>query len=248
MKKQILLFTIIIISGLALALLLSKDKWLAPAENSIAEQLTAESLPMKDNSDNVEQKIISSQDTQKEIKNEVWEIFQEYLSYNKELRLAQIKKLVYKVADVCKDEEVSEACKDRMNSAYAYGSALKKEDFKNIWSDKKQVILATDFWIEEAPDLNQYGRFRAIIFFVKQEEKWKILSFSPFKGGIIDTKFKSRNEVADEAVLKTKDDDNDGVANYIEECGNQDSSCLKTDPEEKDSDQDDWWDGVDNLL
>lgn len=185
-------------------------------------------------------------------KDVTWKLFQKYLAYNKEKNLEGVRSVVYKVAPVCENPQQRIDCEARMASAYSYGSALKKEDFVNVWSDKKQIILVTDFWLESLPDdMDQYGRFRSIIFFIKgANDEWKLLSFSPIKGGATSKGSASQAEVDDRLIRYTEDNDKDGIADYEEECLTRpnDSTCLKTNPKLRDTDGDGLWDGVEALI
>jgi hypothetical protein len=195
--------------------------------------------------------IIEDKPTSPIIKETAWNIFQKYLSYNKDANLNSVKSVVYKVAEVCNTVEPTQECKDRMASAYSYGSVFDKNKFTNIWSDEKQIIISTDFWTEEIKELKQYGRFRSIIFFVKDNDgNWKMLSFSPFQGKVMDGNNLNPEELKEKAILYTKDNDKDGIADYDEECSDrpEDSKCIKTDSTKRDSDGDGFWDGVDLLL
>lgn len=180
-----------------------------------------------------------------------WTVFQEYLSYNQIQDLNGVESIVYKVAPVCADEKTIIDCKARMGTAYSYGSILKEEDFINVWSDKRQIILATDFWTESIPALDQYGRFRSIIFLIKGDDgKWKLLSFSPTAGGVT-TKGTATEEEVDERIIRyTEDNDLDGRPDYEEECLSvkEGQTCIKTDPKLRDTDGDGLWDGVQVLI
>lgn len=180
-----------------------------------------------------------------------WAVFQKYLGYNKDQNLEGVRSMVYKVASVCNDPKTTIDCKARMGLAYQYGSVLKKEDFVNIWSDEKQIILSTDFWLESSKDLDQYGRFRSIIFFVKgADNNWKLLSFSPTKGGATNKGAASQEEVDARVIRYTEDNDKDGIADYEEECLNKpdDLNCVKTNTKIRDTNGDGWWDGVEALI
>lgn len=180
-----------------------------------------------------------------------WAVFQKYLGYNKDQNLEGVRSMVYKVASVCNDPKTTIDCKARMGSAYQYGSALKKEDFVNVWSDEKQIILSTDFWLESSKDLDQYGRFRSIIFFIKGTDgSWKLLSFSPTKGGATNKGAASQEEVDARLIRYTEDNDKDGIADYEEECLNKpdDLSCVKTNTKIRDTNGDGFWDGVEALM
>lgn len=180
-----------------------------------------------------------------------WTVFQKYLGYNKNRDFEGVKNVVYKIASVCEDPKTRIDCEARMNLAYQYGSILKKEDFVNVWSDEKQIILATDFWLESSKDLDQYGRFRSIIFFVKgANDEWKLLSFSPTKGGATNKGAASQEEVDARLIRYTEDNDKDGKPDYEEEClQTQDKeNCTQTSPKLRDTDGDGLWDGIEALM
>lgn len=184
-------------------------------------------------------------------KDTAWALFQKYLAYNKARDFEGVKSVVYKIASVCADPKTRIDCEARMNLAYQYGSPLKKENFVNIWSDEKQMILTTDFWLESSKELDQYGRFRSIIFFVKgADNEWKLLSFSPTKGGATSKGVASQEEVDARLIRYTEDNDKDGMPDYEEECLNKpnDLTCVKTSPKIRDTDGDGWWDGVEAFL
>jgi len=136
-----------------------------------------------------------------------------------------------------------------MDMAYSYGSALKKADFTNVWSDSKQTILATNFKINE--DDTAIGRNRAIIFFVKNSSgDLVLLSFSPFQGTVLQKASSTRQDLLNKLTTYTEDTDEDGIANYEEEClAPYDSpTCIKTNPNLRDTDGNGFWDGVQALM
>lgn len=178
-----------------------------------------------------------------------WNLFQKYLSYNQKLDLNGVKSLVHKVSAVCENEVAGKDCLDRMGRAYYFGSQLKKDDFVNIWSDEKQTILSTDFHTEENDE--SIGRFRSIIFFIKDSNgKLKLLSFSPVQGGATARGAASQEELEDRILTWTEDKDNDGVSDYSEECLDaiNKETCVKTSPKLRDSDLDGLWDGTEFYL
>lgn len=184
-------------------------------------------------------------------KDVAWAVFQKYLSYNKNKNIEGVRSTVYKIAPICEDPKTRIDCEARMSSAYSYGSALRKEDFTNVWNDGKQIILSTDFWLESLKDLDQYGRFRSIIFFVKGTDgEWKLLSFSPTKGGATNKGAAGQEEIDLRLIRYTEDNDEDGMADYEEECLNKpnDLTCVKTSPKLRDTDGDGLWDGVEALM
>ncbi len=177
-----------------------------------------------------------------------WDHFQKYLSYNQSLKLDQVKSAVYKISPVCDIQFANPECIDRMNAAYSYGKELKKEDFAKVWSDKKQIVLATEFKLETEGEAIRRGR--SILFFIYTEGgELKLLSFSPFKGAVIGKGTASDQELIDKVTTYTNDQDEDGMPDYDEEClGTTNTDCVKTNPKIRDTDQNGWWDGVQALM
>lgn len=187
----------------------------------------------------------------KDPKTESWNLFQKYLSYNKSQNLDGVKSVVYQVSKVCDTPKPTDECKARMASAYAYGKDLKKEDFVNVWSDNRQIVLTTDFWIESSDDLNYIGRFRSVIVFVRDEEgTLKLLNFSPTKGGATGKDSADEAELNDRIVRWSEDKDQDAISDYEEECLHKpnDTTCTKTNPKVRDTDRDGFWDGVNAIM
>ncbi len=244
MKNKIILGIIVLVL-IVLGLVLTKRSEAPTAEPSVNDELTASST------DQVASTSDSSTPLAKDPKTEAWDLFQKYLSYNKNQDLAGVKSLVYKISKVCDTTKPSDECKARMSSAYAHGSTLKKEDFINVWSDKRQTVLTTDFWTETSVELNLVGRFRSMIVFVRNEKgELKLLSFSPTKGGATAKNSAPEQELNDRIIRWSEDKDKDAIADYEEECLNKpdDTKCVKTNPKLRDTDADGFWDGVDALL
>lgn len=182
-------------------------------------------------------------------KDKAWAVFQKYLGYNKNRDIEGVRSVVYKIAPICEDPKTRVDCEGRMGLAYIYGSALKKEDFTNVWSDDRQMILSSDFKTEENSD--NINRTRAIIFFIKDESgNLRMLSFSPFKGASTNKGTASREELIDRITRYTEDKDEDGAVDYIEECIPADTkdTCVPTNPKIRDTDGDGLWDGVEALM
>ena len=242
LKKIILGIIVIILAGGLLWFLGKKGAPSAtqneniekPEESSLTPELPQPTLPFSNDPKDV-----------------AWNLFQKYLAYNKARDFEGVKSVVYKIAAVCANPQTRIDCEARMNAAYQYGSVLKKENFVNIWTDEKQIILTTDFWVEDSDDMDLLGRFRSIIFFVKDSsDQLKLLSFTPQQGGATGKGTASQEELNDRILRWTEDGDNDGIADYTEECLGitEGQVCNKTSPKERDTDGDGWWDGADALL
>jgi hypothetical protein len=177
-----------------------------------------------------------------------WNLFQKYVSYNKIKDLNGVKSVVYKIASVCEDPKTRIDCEARMALAYSYGSAIKKESLTNLWEDNKQIILSSDFQIKE--DNTAIGRNRIILFFVKTDSGLKLLSFSPFKGAVADKGTASKEELLERLSIYTEDFDQDGISDYDEQClrAVAEVGCVKTDPKNRDTDGDGFWDGIQALM
>jgi len=190
-----------------------------------------------------------------------WNVLQQYLAYAKAHDVAGVEKLSYQLTDSCKKYNESEAnktdCDARMNTVYNFGYSFKKSDFIYEWSDKKQIILSTDWAVSGEADYS--ARMRSIIFFIVDGSTIKVLSFKPAQGTIV-SKFDKKEgepevklseaEVQRRLVEFTEDKDKDGIEDFVEQClgSSNTKDCVKTDPTKRDSDRDGWWDGVEALF
>jgi hypothetical protein len=251
-KKIFSIIALILATGILVVLFSGHKNNFSPTVSSTpltAETIKENNLPAKISNQTKSQTpapvLPAVSDTPKDV---AWAVFQKYLAYNKSHDLAGVKNIVYKISPVCAGTIVNDECKNRMDSAYSYGSSLKKDDFTNVWHDSKQTILATDFKIQE--DSNMIGRNRAIIFFINDGTSLKMLNFNPLKGVAINKGAASEQELNDRIIIYTEDKDQDGLADYQEEClGLKEGEiCTKTDPKLRDTNNNGWWDGVEALM
>ncbi|MBN2093905.1 MAG: hypothetical protein JW740_00820 [Candidatus Zambryskibacteria bacterium] len=239
MKKIILIVLLVVLGTLIITLPKTKESANSPDNNK--------SLPIIGDID------LPSLDlpfSEKSVKDEVWEVFENYLTFNKNRDLKGVESVVYKISPVCADSATRVDCDIRMGLAHQYGMALNKKDFTNVWSDDNQVILATNYWTEISEELDQYGRFRSIIFFIKIDDYWKLLSFSPTQGGAVTKGAASQEEINDRLIKYTEDNDEDGKLDYEEECLNilDRTNCVKTSPVARDTNGNGLWDSVEALM
>lgn len=245
MAKKIILF-FILVAILASFIVLSKKE--ESVQNFEEQAKSAEGVAEKGSVPFLPSQTLPLSNDPKDV---AWSVFEKYLEYNKTRDLDGIRSTVYKLAPICEDPKTRIECESRMASAYSYGKGLEKENFTNVWSDERQMILASDFWIEDSDDMDIIGRFRSIIFFVKDSSgSWKVLSWSPTKGGATSKGTASDSELNERITIWSEDKDEDGIADYSEECLDKpnDENCTKTDPKQKDSDGDGWWDGVEAYF
>jgi hypothetical protein len=180
-----------------------------------------------------------------------WGVFQSYAAAAKANDLNTLSKLVYKLGPICQDTSKRDECNQIMNGVYVIAGEWKEEDFKNIWWDKKQIILFTD-WVKienEIEGTSMAGYQRREIYFTRDSAGHpKILYISLPVNGVYTFKIGSASST--EARLQTliADNDQDGVDNELEECMGTTQGCVKTDPNKRDSNGNGWWDGVERYM
>ncbi|HEY4515791.1 MAG TPA: hypothetical protein VJH67_01235 [Candidatus Paceibacterota bacterium] len=180
-------------------------------------------------------------------KGKAWNVFQDYLTASREHDLERMKTLAHHLSSVCEDSPESDDCKTRMDTVALIGGEFNKSNFKNVWSDEKQLVLVTN-WDEQDTE-DTIIRMRQIIYFLKSEGEIKLVAFKPWQGTFM-VKDKENPRPVEElqSMIKTYTDDLDfdGMDDYLEEClsDSQEETCIKTDPKLRDSDGDGFWDGV----
>lgn len=149
-----------------------------------------------------------------------WNVFQEYVAALKNRDLTKINSLSY--TPLPQNDYTNQI----IDMAYSITSNLKKSDFVNLKKDSKQSILSTN---EKDGTIN-------LIYFVKDSSNNLIIL------GIQNRDF-------------GVDSDGDGLRDSDENCigldGNpkpSSSGCIITDPNKKDTDDDGWWDGIEEQA
>lgn len=172
-----------------------------------------------------------------------WGVLQNYLEAAKNHDIERLKSLSYQVSESCQSAATSTDCNTKMDTVYFFGSGMQKRDFKNIWSDSKQIILSTDLKREE--NENMIGFSRAIVYFIIDDNgSIKLLKFSDSKGVSMNKEGRTIEEIDTYLQKRMHDEDMDGMEDEIEECLGQPVECVKTDPKNRDADEDGYWDGV----
>lgn len=192
-----------------------------------------------------ESAVITTPNNNLSLKDKAWKVLEEYLVAAKNYNLAEIKRLSYQISDVCKDPSKTKECNTRMATVYYFGSNLKKDDLKNVWSDSKQIILSSNLHREEDKDTISYNK--AIVYFVVDEnDQIKLLKFNDSKGVSMPKEGRAVEEIESYLKKRMTDDDQDGIEDEIESCiGQQPESCKQTDPKKRDSNGNGFWDGID---
>jgi len=176
-----------------------------------------------------------------------WMTFEDYVSRAHEHNIVGVKDLSYKQSAICKNKETEKQCFTLMDNVYSIGKDFRKEDYKNIWSDEKQVIVFTDPRYDNAE--KQYGLIQSYIYFTREKDgSAKLLAIDPARGWYIEKASSTREEWVTKLKKLTQDTDKDGLTDNEENCldakGVTEVSCVKTDYQKRDSKGDGWWDGV----
>ena len=124
-----------------------------------------------------------------------WAVFQKYLNYNKDLNLEGVRSIVYKIASVCNDPKTTIDCKARMNSAYQYGSALKKE---NLIPDETRDTFLSLHLNKTTP----WGYRNEINYDIGTKEKPKLLDIATTEYFIWLPTYSSEEKISKNCLLK----------------------------------------------
>jgi len=254
-NKKIIVLIVSLLILIALAFIIKSKIAFSPTseiiENSVSENKNATSTSSAENVGSTESSRPSPTNISKinPLKDEAWNLFQTYLEFNKNKNLEGVKSVVYKISNVCNTEKPSNDCINRMSLAYFYGAQLNKDSFTNVWGDNKQIILATDFYDEN--EASTTTRYRTIIYFVRDNNNnLKMLSFNPINGSNLNNGNYTTDEIKQKLVTYTEDNDQDGMADYQEQCKDtkENSGCVKTDSTLRDTDGDGLWDGIEFII
>jgi len=181
-----------------------------------------------------------------------WNVFENYLKSAQNHDLASLRKYSHQISDTCNNPELEEQCFALMDNVHALGIQFKREEFKNIWFDDKQIIMASDYVTIDDETFGSRGMARMIIYFTRDElGNPKIISFNGLDGNFV-LKNDLTNEELDKHLLESiQDDDEDGLPNKVEVCDDESPSvsiCTDTDPKRRDTDGDGWWDSTETFF
>ncbi len=181
-----------------------------------------------------------------------WTVLVAYTKAAQSHDLSTLKNLTYKVSDACADPKQIDTCNTRMDKASEITKTFKKSDFKNVWFDQRQIILSTDWHVEES-DI-AIGEAREIIYFVRDSKgNPKILFFTQPEEIVYSFIDPSQTKTALITRLKERitDSDTDALSNETETCTYESAdpkTCVKTDPNRIDSNGNGWWDSIEPYL
>ncbi len=184
-----------------------------------------------------------------QIKDSAWNVFEQYLSDLKAHNLTDLKTITYKLSGTCTDSTKTAECFGLMDKAYNAIKDFSKDEFIQVSFDSKQIILSTDF--RTIQDGNARILIREIIYFYRDSaSNPKVIAYTlPFEQTFITIDFSQKlatSTIDSRLNDRVKDTDGDYLPDEIENCAfaEASSSCIKTNPNKKDSKGDGWWDGV----
>ncbi|MBX4199920.1 hypothetical protein KW790_00450 [Candidatus Parcubacteria bacterium] len=182
-----------------------------------------------------------------EAREEAWGVFQKYLIAAKNHDQKTLSSTLYRTSPTCENSASTTDCFKRMDEAYKEGSSLKKLDFTNILNDSRQTILTTEYKIEET-DLVK-AKVRSLIYFVRSGRDLKLITFEQNSATFTMKRDTDQNTMARLDFI-TRDTDSDTLDNEIETCAyvGAPTTCIKTDPTNRDTDGNGLWDPIDNLI
>lgn len=177
----------------------------------------------------------------------VWMTFEEYLSKAHAHDIEGVKALSYKQSATCAKKETEKQCFTLMDGVYSFGKDFQKTDYKNIWSDDKQVILFTNPRYDDGE--KQYGLIKGYLYFTREKDgSVKLLAMDPARGWYVDKASSTKVEWTQKLDALSVDSDSDGISDNEENCldakGVAIMQCVKSDPKKRDSKGDGWWDSV----
>jgi hypothetical protein len=168
-----------------------------------------------------------------------------------------LKTYSYKVSDTCQNTASTTECFARMDTAAGMVAQFfaNKAAFTNVWFDNKQTILSTDYKLEDATTSPTASENRSIMFFARDNSgHLKVIYFSQPYDSIVWTKIGGATD-ENQVVLALKnmiiDSDSDGLTDQTENCtflGVDPATCVKTDPNKRDTNKDGWWDSTEIFV
>lgn len=182
----------------------------------------------------------------------LWEVFNSYVEAASAKDVGKIEDLSYQLSAACKTLPQGAPCEAALANVAAVGSKFKKEEMSILLSDDKQAILSSPYRTEET-DIAR-GVLRKVIYFAKVNGEPKVLYFTQpdeITYTFLDKKATTTTAEIDQRLLeRTKDSDQDGLPDEVETCTylGDTKDCVKTDPSNRDTDGDGWWDGVEIYL
>lgn len=192
-------------------------------------------------------KIIEKED---KVSARAWQAFESYIAYAEAHNLEGISSLSHQLSDTCLDPELTEECYALMDNVVLISKEFDKTEFVNVWRDRKQIVLSTDWQVEENEVVKGY--YRNVIYFTRDwKGSPKLLSMSaPIDFVYLPKEGLSPEELDKMLQEKIVDTDKDGLDDEVENCTftGAPTECEYTDPLKRDSNNNGWWDSTESLF
>jgi hypothetical protein len=181
-----------------------------------------------------------------------WAVLQAYITASKNHDVNTLKNLTYRLSAACQDPKQVDTCNSRMDKVVEITKDFNKNDFKNISYDNRQLVLSTDWHVEET-DIALGEARKAVYFIIDKNGNPKVLYLTQPEEII----FSFKDSAQTKAVLvkrlevRITDSDKDMLTDEAETCtfeGADPKTCIKTDPKKMDTDGNGWWDSFDQYL
>lgn len=194
------------------------------------------------------------QDVEKEnpLIKQSWNVFQEYLAAAKAHDKDKLREHSYKLSSACEDPLQEQECLSRMDTIYFFGSALSERYFRIIQFDDRQIVLTGDY---QFVDMDQSrGYLRTVLLFTRDKAGTpKLVGFKNADGPDLEKSGQGIDVLEIDKKLRelTVDSDKDGMTDAAEQCVTRDPnlpSCLETNPNNRDTDGDGWWDSLEYFV
>lgn len=239
MQKKIILIAVLILGILALGGVLYK-RHIANIKTKALEN-QAEILAGS--------KTLIKTDEDKALAHSAWLAFQQYVAFAKAHDIKGLESMTYKLSPTCVDPTKTKECNTLMDGLVSVANVFDEKMFTHIMYDEKQLILSSDYKLEENEVVRGYSH--AVIYFLRENTSFKIVGFGPTQGRYL-AKLPNQTPADLERALleRLQDSDSDGKADYVELCidPSKGEVCLKTDPNKKDTDGNSYWDGIQIFM
>jgi len=172
-----------------------------------------------------------------------WNILQEYFSAVKNRDLETINNIIYNRFDPkgctgLDEETCTSLIWSMIDTQVKEAQIFRQGEFANVLEDNDQIIMTTDLYPKEKGK----GYQKTFTYFIKSPENDIF---------ILACGTRSWSFGQDEIIQATEDIDGDNLTNQDEECLGMkanDEKCIKTDPNQKDTDADGWWDSIEEAA
>ena len=181
---------------------------------------------------------------------DLWAVFDKETLALKNNDLAEFNKYSYKQVPAQAASQFSQFAP----MMYQQNAKVNKNDYVNKWQDEKQAIYSTNPQKNNTTD--SYGYNVGVVTFVKTNGSWEVLSsgvgyFGETAITAVGEPNRTQAQADKDLQAMMLDSDKDGLTDQEELClgaSQYDKTCVKTDPNNKDSNGNGWWDGIEAKM